>query len=69
MVLSISLVAGCGSASNEDDIAKAGSTQATGNAPQFKNYSDFAKAQMEKNKESADAKKKGAKAAGAPATK
>jgi outer membrane murein-binding lipoprotein Lpp len=69
MVLGVFLVAGCGSTANEDEIAKAGSAQATGNAPQYKNYADFAKAQMDKNKEAADAKKKGAKASGAPATK
>jgi len=69
MVLGVFLVAGCGSTANEDEIAKAGSAQATGNAPQYKNYSDFAKAQMEKNKEKADAKKKGSRSAEAPAAK
>jgi len=47
---------GCGT-SNEDEIAKAGSSTATGNAPQYKSYAEFAKAQTEAQKAQADAQK------------
>jgi len=59
LVLGVFLVAGC-SSTNEDEIAKAGSATATGNAPQYKNYADFAKAQADASKKQGDdAKAKG----------
>jgi hypothetical protein len=38
------MVAGCSAASIEEDIAKAGSATPTGYAPDYKSYSEFAKA-------------------------
>jgi hypothetical protein len=63
LVLGTLVVAGCGSSTtNEDDIAKAGSATATGNAKQYGSYKEFAEAQAQQAKEAA-AEKKAAKGA------
>jgi hypothetical protein len=55
------LIAGCGTA-NEDEVAKASTGTVTGNAPQYKSYAEFAKAQTEAHKKQAESEK-GAKGA------